>query len=75
MEYVKAKKNLDDYEKKFFTSLPTCYTMFVAFDSDNIAKSYFPFSTSTKCWHEKNGLQDILKGIKCGNKLCKTDGL
>ncbi len=54
---------------------PTCYAMFFAFDSDNIVKCYFPFSTSNKCWRENNGLQDILKGIECKNKLYKTDGL
>lgn len=75
MQPRKTKENIDDYEKKFFTSLPSCYSMFFAFDTGNIVESACPFSKFNQCWRKKNELQDILKGIECKNHPCKMDGL
>ena len=36
------KVNLDEDDKKFFTSLPTCYALFFAFDSRNVSESIPP---------------------------------
>jgi hypothetical protein len=75
MQPRKTKENIDDYEKKFFTSLPGCYSMFFAFDTGNIVESACPFSKFNQCWRKKNELQDILEGIECKNHPYKTDGL
>ena len=71
----KPKKNIDNYETKFFTSLPSCYSMFFAFDTGNIVESACPFSKFNQCWCTKNQLEDVLEGIECRNHPCKTDGL
>lgn len=72
---MERKTNIDDDEKKFFTSLPTCYSMFSAFDSQDVVHSYCPFTKHNKCWHEKNALVTILDGYDCNNKAFQADGL
>ena len=69
------KTNLDDDDKKFFTSLPTCYSMFSAFDSRDVVHSYCPFAKLNECWREKNTLVTILDGYDCKNKAFQSDGL
>lgn len=56
------KTNVDDDHKKFFTSLPTYYSMFPAFDLQDVVHSYCPFAKLNECWHEKNALVTILDG-------------
>ena len=34
------KVNLDEDDKEFFTSLPTCYALFFAFNSRDVSESY-----------------------------------
>ena len=53
------KMNRDDDDKKFFTSLPACYSMFSAFFSQDVIHSYCPFTKLNKC---------------CGNRTRKGSG-
>jgi len=69
------KTNVDDDDKKFFTSLPTCYSMFSAFDSQDVVCSYCTFAKLNECWHEKNALVTILDGYDCKNESFQADGL
>jgi hypothetical protein len=72
----KAKKtNLDDEDKKFFTSLPTCYSLFFSFDTNDISMSYCPFANYNKCWRSKNHLETVLDGYECKNKAFTRDAL
>ena len=41
------KMNMDE-EDKIFTSLPTCYALFFAFDSMDVSESYCPFAKHNK---------------------------
>ena len=38
------KMNMDEEDKKFFTSLTTCYALFFAFDSRDVSEHYCPFA-------------------------------
>ena len=66
---------LDEEDKKFFTCLPTCYAMFLAFDSKDAVESYCPFANHNKCWQETNSLESILDGYECKNRSFKADEL
>ena len=71
-----AKKTyLDDDDRIFFDSLPTCYALCFAFDTRDVTKSYCPFGKFNKCWQEKNSLQSILDGMECNGKGFTADGL
>jgi hypothetical protein len=69
------KVNLDEDDKKFFTSLPTCYALFFAFDSRNVSESYCPFATHNEGWQKMNSLEPILSGYTCRNRPFKADEL
>ena len=69
------KTNLDDEDKKFFTSLPTCYSLFFSFDTNDISMSYCPFANYNKCWRSKNHLETVLDGYECKNKAFTRDAL
>ncbi len=75
MQKKPKKTNLDDEDKKFFTSLPTCYSLFFAFDSKDAAHSYCPFSSHNKCWQSKNSLETVLDGYECRNRPFKSNEL
>jgi hypothetical protein len=75
VQWRPKKVNLDEDDKKFFTSLPTCYSMFSAFDSQDVVHSYCPFAKCNQCWREKNTLVTILDGYDCRNKSFQSDGL
>ena len=69
------KVNLDEDDKKFFTSLPTCYALFFAFDSRNVSESYCPFAKYNEGWQKMNSLEPILSGYTCRNRSFKADEL
>ncbi len=69
------KVNLDEDDKKFFTSLPTCYALFFAFDSRNVSESYCPFAKYNESWQKMNSLEPILSGYTCRNRSFKADEL
>jgi hypothetical protein len=69
------KTNVDNDDKKFFTSLLTCYSMFSAVDLRDVVHSYCPFAKLNECWREKNALVTILDGYDCKNKAFQADGL
>jgi hypothetical protein len=75
MQKKPKKTNLDDDDRIFFNSLPTCYALCFAFDTRDVTKSYCPFGKFNKCWQEKNSLQTILDGIECKSKPFTADGL
>jgi hypothetical protein len=75
MQKKPKKTNLDDEDKKFFTSLPTCYSLFFAFDSKDAAHSYCPFSSHNKCWQRKNSLETLLGWYECRNRPFKSNEL
>mgnify|MGYP006151958211 FL=1 len=75
MQKKPKKLNLDDEEKKFFTSLPTCYSLFFSFDTEDAIESYCPFSSHNKCWQNKNSLEALLDGYECKSKPFKRDEL
>jgi hypothetical protein len=64
--------NLDEDDKKFFTSVPTCYALFFDFDSRDVSESYCPFA---KSWQKMNLLEPILSWHTCRNMLFKADEL
>ena len=47
------KPNLDDADKAFFTSLPSCYARYFAFDSNDKLSSYCPFLPHNRVWRER----------------------
>jgi hypothetical protein len=69
------KVNLDEDDKKIFTSLPTCYALFFAFDSRNVSESYCPFAKYNEGWQKMNSLEPILSGYTCRNRSFKADEL
>jgi hypothetical protein len=69
------KVNLDKDDKKFFTSLLTCYALFFAFDSRNVSESYCPFAKYNEGWQKMNSLEPILSGYTCQNRSFKADEL
>ena len=72
----KPKKTyLDDDDRIFFDSLPTCYALNFAFDTRDVTKSYCPFGKFNECWQEKNSLKSILVGMECNGKGFTADGL
>jgi hypothetical protein len=75
MQKKPKKHNLDDEDKKFFTSLPTCYSMFFCFETFDVIQSYCPFSSHNKCWQNKNSLEALLDGYECKSKPFKRDEL
>ena len=66
---------MDEEDKKFFTSLPTCYAMFFSFDSRDVSESYCPFAKHNKGWKKMNSLETILSGYECRNRSFKADEL
>jgi hypothetical protein len=42
--------NMDEEDKKFFTSLPTCYALIFAFGSRDVSESYCPFAKHHENW-------------------------
>ena len=64
--------NLDEDDKKFFTSLPTCYALFFAFDSKDVSESYCPFAKYNEGWQKMNSLEPILSGYTCRNRSFKA---
>jgi hypothetical protein len=64
-----------DEGKKFFTSLPTCDTLFFAFDSRDDSESYFPFAKYNEGWQKMNSLEPTLSGYTCRNRSFKADEL
>ena len=76
--YVKKKPkkmNMDEEDKKFFTSLPTCYALFFAFDSRDVSESYCPFAKHNEGWQKMNSLETMLSGYECRNRSFKADEL
>jgi len=72
----KSKKaNLDEDDKMFFTSLPTCYALFFAFDSRIVSESYCPFAKHNEGWQKMNSLETMLSGYTCQNRPFKADEL
>jgi len=72
----KTKKvNMDEEDKKFFTSLPTCYASFFAFDSRDVSESYCPYARHNEGWQKMNSLETILSGYTCWNMPFKADEL
>lgn len=69
------KVNLDEDDKKFFTSLPTCYALFFAFDSRDVSESYCPFAKHNEGWQKMNSLEPILSRYTCRNRPFKADEL
>jgi hypothetical protein len=69
------EKKLDEEDKKFFTSLPACYSLFFALDSKDTTWSICPFSKHNKCWHTKNSLEKVLSGYECNSKSYPADPL
>ena len=63
MQNVKAKKNLDDYDKKFFTFLPACYAIVFAYDSDNVVKLHCPFQHLTNSGMRRMDYKIFLKEL------------
>jgi hypothetical protein len=52
VQWRPKKVNLDEDDKKFFTSLPTCYVLFFAFDSKDDSESYCPFAKYNEGWQK-----------------------
>jgi hypothetical protein len=75
MQKKPKKQNLDDEDKKFFTSLPTCYSLYFSFETQDATPSYCPFSSHNKCWQNKNSLEALLDGYECKSKPFKRDEL
>ena len=75
MQKKPEKTNLDDEERKFFNSLPTCYALYFAFDTSDVSKSYCPFAKYNKSWQESHSLESILDGMECNGKEFTADGL
>ena len=75
MQKKPKKTNLDDDDRKFFTSLPTCYALYFAFDTSDVSKSYCPFAKYNKSWQESHSLESILDGMECNGKEFTADGL
>ena len=75
MQKKPKKQNLDDEDKKFFTSLPTCYSLYFSFETQDATPSYCPFSSHNKCWRNKNSLEALLDGYECKSKPFKRDEL
>jgi hypothetical protein len=69
------KKKLDEEDKKFFTSLPACYSLFFALDSQDTTWSICPFSKNNKCWQQKYSLEKVLSGYECNSTSFKSDPL
>ena len=69
------KTNLDDEDRKFFTSLPTCYALYFAFNTSDVSKSYCPFAKYNKSWRESHSLESILDGMECNGNGFTADGL
>ena len=67
--------NMDEEDKKFFTSLPTCYALFFAFDSRDVSESYCPFAKHNEGWQKMNSLETMLSGYECRNRSFKADEL
>ena len=75
MEKKPKKTNLDDEDRKFFTSLPTCYALYFAFATSDVSKSYCPFAKYNKSWRESHSLESILDGMECKGNGFTADGL
>lgn len=75
VQWRPKKVNLDEYDKKFFTSLPTCYALFFAFDSKDVSESYCPFAKYNEGWQKMNSLEPILSWYTCRNRSFKADEL
>ena len=73
MQKKPKKQNLDDEDKKFFTSLPTCYSLYFSFETQDATPSYCPFSSHNKCWRNKNSLEALLDVYECKSKPFKRD--
>jgi hypothetical protein len=72
----KSKKvNMDEEDKKFFTSLQTCYALFFAFNSRDVSESYCPFAKYDEGWQKMNSLEPTLSGYTCRNRPLKADDL
>ncbi len=67
------KSNMDEEDKKFFTSLPSCYALFFAFNSRDVSKSCCPFAKHNEGWQTMNSSEMILSGCKCRNRPFKAD--
>jgi hypothetical protein len=66
---------LDEDNKKFFASLPTCYALFFAFGPRNVSESYCPFAKHNEGWKEMKSLETILSGYTYWNRAFKADEL
>ena len=75
MQKKPKKTNLDEEDRKFFNSLPTCYALYFAFNTSDISKSYCPFAKYNKSWQESHSLESILDGMECNGKEFTADGL
>ena len=75
VQWRPKKVNLDEDDKKFFTSLPTCYALFFAFDSKDASESYCPFAKYNEGWQKMNSLEPILSWYTCRNRSFKADEL
>lgn len=75
MQKKPKKTKLDDEDRKFFNSLPTCYALYFAFDTHNVSKSFCPFAKYNKSWRERHSLESILDGMECNDKEFTADGL
>lgn len=75
MQKKPKKTNLDEEDRKFFNSLPTCYALYFAFDTSDVSKSYCPFANYNKSWRKRHSLESILDGMECNGKGFTADGL
>ena len=66
--------NMDEEDKKFFTSLTTCYALFFAFDSRDVSESYCLFAKHNEGWQKMKSLETI-SGYTCQNRPFKADEL
>ena len=75
MEKKPKKIYLDEEDRKFFNSLPTCYALYFAFDTSNVSQSYCLFAKYNKSWRESHSLESILDGMECNGKEFTANGL
>jgi hypothetical protein len=51
--YRKTKESeMGEEDKKFFTSLPTCYDLFLAFNCRDVSERFCPFAKHNEGWQK-----------------------